>query len=142
MSYIIEFFDENLPPLCEMILENYENKKFVDHGIFLNFTPQIQRLSRIAKELWKKTYNQNIDLCWTSDNSTGAYSAILESQTIITKDITALFYVQVPNIPNDDLLGKTIIKPVPNKFIMFDSEESYNLQGDSKIIVRLDFKFK
>lgn len=120
-EYLVGHLDEDLQPLVEMILDNYnkgrnmagESDDIRHEDIRINFTPQIQRIARTLCEEWKKAFDDDIELCWQNkegQDPNSSFWAVVhernESTNLHTHEsmenyeegaqVSAAFWIQVP----------------------------------------------
>jgi hypothetical protein len=120
-EYLVGHLDEDLQPLVEMILNNYNQGRNMagdtddirHEDIRINFTPQVQRIARTLCEEWKKAFEDDIELCWQNkegQDPNSSFWAVVhernESTNLHTHEsmenyeegaqISAAFWVQVP----------------------------------------------
>lgn len=140
--------------------------------IRINYTPQVQRIARTLEQEWFKAFDANIELCWQGregDDPNSAFWSVVHTKGEMTNlhthetadnyeggaHVSAAFYVSVPPRsgdfvfqykPNPYVINQEVIKPEPNKFVMFDSTMPHfvtkNHSDDLRIVVSMNFRFK
>lgn len=71
-EYLVGSLNEDLQELSEMILRNYNEKRFMAtdtddirwEDVRIDFTPQVQRIVRTLCEKWNDAFDQEIESCW------------------------------------------------------------------------------
>lgn len=120
-EYLVGHLDEDLQPLVEMILDNYNKGRNMagdtddirHEDIRINFTPQVQRIARTLCEEWKNAFDDDIELCWQNkegQDPNSSFWAVIhernESTNLHTHEsmenyeqgaqVSAAFWIQVP----------------------------------------------
>jgi Putative 2OG-Fe(II) oxygenase len=120
-EYLVGYLEEDIQPLLDMIMKNYNLGRNMDKDIFsirnedirIDFTPQLQRIIRVLCEEWKKNFEQEIELCWQNkegqDPNTSFWAVVHdknESTNLHSHEssdnyesgahVSCAFYVKVP----------------------------------------------
>ena len=120
-EYLVGYLDEDIQPLLDMILDNYNQGRNMakdsddirHEDIRINFTPQVQRIAKTLAEEWKKAFDDDIELCWQNkegQDPNSSFWAVVhqknESTNLHTHEsmecyedgaqISCAFWVQVP----------------------------------------------
>lgn len=125
-DYLEGFLNEDLPPLADMVMRNYDEGRFMakdeddirSEDVRINFTPQVQRIVRALEREWFKAYGEEIELCWNVDSKEDpatAYWAVVHDQNESTNlhthetsenyqsgaQVSAAYYVQAAENSGD-----------------------------------------
>jgi hypothetical protein len=74
-EYLVGYLEEDIQPLLEMILENYNSGRNMSKStddiryedIRISFTPQVQRIAKKLTQEWEKYFGEDIELCWQNE---------------------------------------------------------------------------
>jgi hypothetical protein len=179
-QYLVGHLDEDLTPLVEMILQNYSEGRHMakeaddirHEDIRINFTPQVQRIVMTLCEEWKKSFDEEIELCWQNkegQDPNHSFWAVVHEKNEMTNlhthesgenysegaHVSAAFWIQVPENSGDFvfqfnrnpyIVNQHLIKAEEGKFAMFDSTLPHfvtkNCSDGMRIVISMNFRYK
>jgi len=179
-EFVTGRLEVDLNYLRELVMDCYANAKFMANDsddiraedVRIPYTREVQRVVKSLESVWKKEYNEDIELCWqvgdTSDPNSAVW-AVVHSHNQATNlhshesphnysggaHVSAAFWVHVPENsgdfvfqykPNPYTVDQHTISPTPGQFAMFDSTMLHyvtrNLSDDYRVVISMNFRRK
>jgi hypothetical protein len=179
-EYLVGELNEDLQPLVDMVMRNYnqgrnmsqEAEDIREEDIRIEFTPEIERITKTLCDEWKTAFDHEIELCWQNrpgEDPNESFWAVVHDHNESTNlhshesahdyehgaHISAAFWIQVPQDSGDFvfqyqrnpyLREQKIIKAQAGKFLMFDSTLPHhvtkNRSNGLRIVISMNFRFK
>lgn len=156
-EYLVGNLSEDLTPLTEMIMDNFNKNRFMAEGdrdirsedVRINFTPQVQRIVQSLITAWKDAYGKEIELCWaptnTHDPNTSFWAVVHgkhQTTNVHTHEsalnyesgahVSVAYYVQVPE-DSGNLIFRYNINPYVLRQTEIQAEPNKFVMFDSTL---------
>ena len=177
-EFVTGFLDVDLDILRNSAMDCYNNAKFMAEDsddiraedVRIPYSHEVQRVVKTLESVWKKEYNEDIELCWQPGDSSDPNSAVWavvhsynQSTNLHSHEspdnysdgayVSAAFWVHVPENsgdfvfqykPNPYTVEQHTISPKFGQFAMFDSTMPHyvtrNLSNDYRVVISMNFR--
>jgi hypothetical protein len=126
-EYLVGYLEEDIQPLLDMIMKNYNLGRNMDKDIFsirnedirIDFTPQLQRIIRVLCEEWKKNFEQEIELCWQNKEGQDEFLRVKRADMNLNLGGT-----QAVRSPAGGIIEQYKVTPKPEQMPEFQAAQS------------------
>ncbi|PCK01692.1 MAG: hypothetical protein COA42_22900 [Alteromonadaceae bacterium] len=180
LEYVVGHLPEvNTQELKAMVMKNFNEERYMDadpkgirrEDIRINFTPEVQNLAKLLCGVWKKSFDEEIELCWQEQKNfdpNTAYWSVVHGKGESTNlhdhassdnyeggaKVSAVFYVSVPPESGDlvfqyhknpYIVESETVAAELGKFAMFDSclphYVTRNNSEEYRIVISMNFRY-